>query len=66
MLEDGRVFDGRMVGADGVALGEVVFNGVPVRELDAKAGFVGKDSNNGLHGRKVRDRDDRRRPRRIR
>jgi carbamoyl-phosphate synthase small subunit len=26
LLEDGRVFDGRMVGADGVALGEVVFN----------------------------------------
>jgi carbamoyl-phosphate synthase small subunit len=26
LLEDGRVFDGRMAGADGVALGEVVFN----------------------------------------
>ncbi len=26
MLEDGRVFEGRMVGADGIALGEVVFN----------------------------------------
>jgi carbamoyl-phosphate synthase small subunit len=26
MLEDGRVFEGRMVGAEGVALGEVVFN----------------------------------------
>jgi carbamoyl-phosphate synthase small subunit len=26
LLEDGRRFDGRMVGADGVALGEVVFN----------------------------------------
>lgn len=26
LLEDGRVFDGRMVGADGVALGEAVFN----------------------------------------
>jgi carbamoyl-phosphate synthase small subunit len=26
LLEDGRVFEGRMVGADGVALGEVVFN----------------------------------------
>jgi carbamoyl-phosphate synthase small subunit len=26
LLEDGRVFEGRLVGADGVALGEVVFN----------------------------------------
>jgi carbamoyl-phosphate synthase small subunit len=26
LLEDGRVFEGRMVGADGIALGEVVFN----------------------------------------
>jgi carbamoyl-phosphate synthase small subunit len=26
LLEDGRVFDGRMVGANGIALGEVVFN----------------------------------------
>jgi carbamoyl-phosphate synthase small subunit len=26
LLEDGRVFEGRMVGADGVALGEAVFN----------------------------------------
>jgi carbamoyl-phosphate synthase small subunit len=26
LLEDGRIFEGRMVGADGIALGEVVFN----------------------------------------
>jgi carbamoyl-phosphate synthase small subunit len=26
LLEDGRVFEGRMVGADGIALGEAVFN----------------------------------------
>jgi carbamoyl-phosphate synthase small subunit len=26
LLEDGRIFEGRMVGADGVALGEAVFN----------------------------------------
>jgi carbamoyl-phosphate synthase small subunit len=26
LLEDGRVFEGRMVGAEGIALGEVVFN----------------------------------------